>query len=221
MTQWQEDLPPLVREKLARIGDATPEEKARMKDLAELDSVLAGFFAGTLDAEGLYHRLKDYERQGKHFLLEEARSKLQGSFREKESRLKFEDAGEGQLSVTLLEEEETGEAAPLEGAATVLELTDDDIDQAVRKHRVLVVDCWAPWCAPCRMIAPIIQELAREYRGRVAFGKLNVDQNPASTAKYGIMSIPALLVFKDWQLVDQLVGAMPKAALEQRLAPYL
>jgi len=221
MAQWQDDLPPLVREKLARIGDASPEEKARMKEVSELDSVMARFFAGALDSEEMYERLKGYESQGKQFLLAEAQARLKGSFKEKESRIRFDELGDGRLTVRLAEEEEAEQAAEGEGEGQVVELTDDNFDATLRKHRVLVVDCWAEWCAPCRMIAPIIQELASEYQGRIAFGKLNVDQNPASAASYGIMSIPTLLVFKDWQLVDQMVGVMPKATLQQRLDQYL
>ncbi len=221
MAQWQDDLPPLVREKLARIGDASPEEKARMKELSDLDSLLADFFGGVVDPEGLYERLKQYQDQGKEFLLQETQARLKGSFKEKESRIAFEDAGAGRLTVRLLEEEEVEAAVEEEQEGGVLELTADNFDEAVRKHRVLVVDCWAEWCAPCRMVAPIIEELAREYHGTVAFGKLDVDRNPTVAAKYSIMSIPTLLVFKDWQLVDQLVGAQPKQMLQQRLSAYI
>jgi thioredoxin 1 len=221
MAEWQDDLPPLVREKLARIGDASPEEKARMKELSELDSLLADFFGGAVDPEGLYERLKQYQDQGKQFLLQEAQARLKGSFKERESRIAFGDAGAGGLTVRLLEEEEAEGAVEEEQEGAVLELTEDNFDDAVRKHRVLVVDCWAEWCAPCRMVAPIIEELAREYRGTIAFGKLDVDRNPTVAAKYSIMSIPTLLVFKDWQLADQMVGAQPKQMLQQRLASYI
>ena len=221
MAQWQDDLPPLVREKLARIGDASPEEKARMKELSDLDSLLADFFGGIVDPEGLYERLKQYQDQGKQFLLQETQARLKGSFKEKESRIAFEDAGGGRLTVRLLEEAEAEAAVEEEQEGGVLELTADNFDEAVRKHRVLVVDCWAEWCAPCRMVAPIIEELAREYHGTVAFGKLDVDRNPTVAAKYSIMSIPTLLVFKDWQLVDQLVVAQPKQMLQQRLSAYI
>ena len=221
MAQWQDDLPPLVREKLARIGDASPEEKARMKELSELDSILAGFFAGTLDPEEMYERLKGYESQGKQFLLAGAQARLKGSFKEKESRIKFDELGDGRLTVRLMEEEEVEQVAESEGEGEVVELTDDSFDATLRKHGMLVVDCWAEWCAPCRMIAPIIEELAGEYQGRITFGKLNVDKNPASAANYRIMSIPTMLVFKDSQLVDQMVGVMPKATLQQRLDQYL
>jgi thioredoxin 1 len=220
MAEWEEELPPLVREKLAKIGDAIAEEKQRMKELNNLDSLLADFFTDRLDSEGLYERLKEYESQGKQFLLQQAQAKLKGSFKEKGLRIKFEQASEDRLTVQLLEEEE-GEAAVEEEQGLVIELTADSFDEAVRKHRMLVVDCWAEWCAPCRMVAPVIAELAKDYQGKITFGKLDVDNNQSVAMKYNIMSIPTLLIFKDWQLIDQIVGAMPKNQLEQRLIQYL
>ena len=94
-----------------------------------------------------------------------------------------------------------------------VEVTDADFDTFVNKFSPVVIDCWAPWCGPCQMVGPIIEELAKEYSGRVVFGKLNVDSNQNTARKYGIMSIPTLLVFKDSKLVGQQVGAMPKDAL--------
>ncbi|MDY6918488.1 MAG: thioredoxin [Chloroflexota bacterium] len=221
MGQWEEDLPPLVRARLARIGEASPEEKARMKELQDLDSLLARFFKDEVEADEFYERLKEYEGQGKQFLLHEAQARLKESFKEKDLRVRFEEADDGRLAVRLVEEPQAEEQEDETAAAVVMELTADSFDEAVRKHRLMVVDCWAEWCGPCRMVTPVIEELAKEYRGRVAFGKLNIDENRSIAARYGVMSIPTLLVFKDWQLVDQIVGAMPKHALEQRLSPYL
>lgn len=99
-------------------------------------------------------------------------------------------------------------------------ITDADIDEAVKKYETIVIDCWAPWCGPCRMVGPVIDELARELHGKVVFGKLNVDENPETSMKHKIMSIPTLLVFKDGNLVDRLVGAYPKEELKKRLQPY-
>ena len=101
-----------------------------------------------------------------------------------------------------------------------LTLTDANIDEAIKKYNTIVIDCWAPWCGPCRMVAPVIEELAKEMQGKVVFGKLNVDENLATSAKHQIMSIPTLLVFKNGNLVDRLVGAYPKEELKKKLEPY-
>jgi thioredoxin len=103
---------------------------------------------------------------------------------------------------------------------TPIQVIDADIDETIRKFPVLVIDCWAPWCGPCRMIGPVIEELAKDMQGKIIFGKLNVDENPQTSMKYGIMSIPTMLVFKNGQLVDRFVGAMPKEMLLQKLKPY-
>jgi len=79
----------------------------------------------------------------------------------------------------------------------------------------LIVDFWAEWCMPCKMLEPIYVELAKEYEGRVRFGRLNVDENPDIAEKYGIMAIPTLIIFKDGQEVDRLIGAAPKNKLIQ------
>ena len=101
-----------------------------------------------------------------------------------------------------------------------INMTDADIDGNIGKYQTVVVDCWAPWCGPCRMVGPIVEDLAREMKGKIVFGKLNVDENQATSTKYGIMSIPTLLVFKNGELVDRLVGAMPKDSLKAKLTPY-
>ena len=98
-----------------------------------------------------------------------------------------------------------------------IEISDKNFDEMVRKYRNMAIDCWAPWCGPCLMIAPIIEELAREMRGKIVFGKLNVDQNPRTATKFNIMSIPTILLFKNGKLVDRIIGAMPKEALIERL----
>jgi len=104
---------------------------------------------------------------------------------------------------------------------TPIKITDADIDEHVKKYDTVVVDCWAPWCGPCRMVHPIIEELAKEMQGKIVFGKLNVDENPATSTKHQIMSIPTLLVFKNGTIVDRLIGAMPKEILKQKLDSYL
>lgn len=99
-----------------------------------------------------------------------------------------------------------------------VELTDDNFEQEVIKSDLpVLVDFWATWCGPCRMVGPIVDELAKEYAGKLKVGKLNVDSNGKTSIKYGIMSIPSLLFFKRGQVVDQMVGAAPKNSLVERL----
>jgi thioredoxin len=100
-------------------------------------------------------------------------------------------------------------------------MTDATFKEMIQNHPLVVVDCWAPWCGPCRLVAPIIEELSRDYAGRIIFGKLNVDENREVSMQYNIMSIPTLLVFKNGKLVDTIIGAMPKQTLEQKITRHL
>lgn len=102
-----------------------------------------------------------------------------------------------------------------------LKIEDSTFSQTIEKYPLVVVDCWAPWCAPCRMIAPVIDELASDYSGKIVFGKLNVDENPKTAGQYQIMSIPSLLIFKNGKRVDQIIGAMPREMLEPQITKYL
>lgn len=107
-------------------------------------------------------------------------------------------------------------------AGNIVKLTDSDFDENVlRRKGLTIVDFWAEWCGPCRMIAPILEELAQEYGERLTIGKLNVDENRHVTARYGIMSIPTLLFFKDGTKVDQVIGAVPKSVIKARIDAHL
>jgi thioredoxin 1 len=101
-------------------------------------------------------------------------------------------------------------------------LTDQNFDTQIKDGtEPILVDFWAPWCMPCRMVAPILSEIAEENRGRLKVGKVNVDENPQIAYRFGITGIPSLLLFKAGQKIDQWVGAMPKPMLEQALKPHL
>ncbi len=101
-----------------------------------------------------------------------------------------------------------------------LEITDGNIDAAITKYPFMVVDCWAPWCGPCRMLGPIVDNLARTQQGAIVFGKLNVDDNRDTASRYGIRSIPNLLIFKDGQKVGDIIGAMPEDKLLTKINTF-
>jgi thioredoxin 1 len=110
---------------------------------------------------------------------------------------------------------------PLQESSKPVDLTDATFNKFVEDNHMSVIDCWAPWCGPCRFVSPVVEELARDYVGKIYFGKLNVDKNQRVAAQYGIRSIPTLLVFKERKLVDQIVGAMPRQMLEPRITRHL
>ena len=103
-----------------------------------------------------------------------------------------------------------------------LEITDDNFEDVVLKSdKPVLVDFWAEWCGPCRMVGPVVEELAKEYDGRAVIGKVNVDQNSHISSNYGIRNIPTLLYFKNGILVDKQVGVVPKATLAAKLEAQL
>ena len=105
---------------------------------------------------------------------------------------------------------------------TVITITDDNFDEEVSSSQTpVLVDYWATWCGPCKMVSPIVQEVATEYEGRLKVGKLDVDTNQASAAKQNVMSIPTLLIFKEGQVVAQQVGALSKTQLTEFIETHL
>jgi thioredoxin 1 len=104
---------------------------------------------------------------------------------------------------------------------TPITLNDANFDEVTRKYPLLVVDFWAPWCGPCRMVSPVIEQLAGEMAGKVVFGKLNVDENPILSNKFGIQSIPTIAVFKNGRPIDAIVGAASKSSIISKISMYL
>src|ERR1700761_1498158 len=103
-----------------------------------------------------------------------------------------------------------------------LEITDNNFKSTVvDSEKVAMVDFWAEWCGPCRMIGPMVEELSKEYEGKAVIGKLNVDDNPGISTEFGVRSIPTILFFKGGKLVDKQVGVVPKGTLEAKLKAHL
>jgi thioredoxin 1 len=105
--------------------------------------------------------------------------------------------------------------------AKALEITDNNFQEIINSNQPVLVDFWAEWCGPCKMIGPIVEELAGDYEGKAVIGKVDVDANPSVAAQFGIRSIPTLLIFKGGQVVDKQVGAVPKTVLSQKIDAQL
>jgi thioredoxin 1 len=103
----------------------------------------------------------------------------------------------------------------------VVTVTDDNFGEVAGNAGLTMVDFWATWCGPCRMIAPIVEQLAESYAGQVTVGKLDVDSNPRTAAQFGVRSIPTILFLREGKVVDQVVGAVPRQALESKIQQHL
>ncbi len=107
-------------------------------------------------------------------------------------------------------------------SAGMVELSDSTFEKEVLKsEEPVLVDFWAPWCGPCRILAPVVEEIANSYSGRLKVGKLNVDDNQETTMAYGIRSIPTLIIFKGGKAIDQIIGAVPKSEIERMVKKAL
>ncbi len=208
-----------VRERLQGIGALSAAERESAAEEARLNELLRRFYANDIQGDSVLEALKTYERDKKWALLKAARDKLKRSFKWEELGLEFTENEDGSMTVTKQEPKIATEAPTADGA--VLELTDATFDAAVSEHALLVVDCWAVWCGPCRMVAPVIEELAKDYAGRATFAKLDVDKNRAVARRFQIQSIPLILIFKNGRLVNQKLGALPRAMLEPAIAKHV
>jgi thioredoxin 1 len=135
---------------------------------------------------------------------EELERIMQRKMNEFSLRTKRDDNIEGNLSST----------APIT-------LTDQNFNEMVNKYPLLIVDFWAPWCGPCRMVSPVIAELSQELAGKAIFGKLNVDENPMIASTFGIQSIPTIAIFKNGKAVDGIIGAASKSHIMSKLSTHI
>ncbi len=103
----------------------------------------------------------------------------------------------------------------------IVQLTDDKFDSTIKETPLILVDFWAEWCFPCKIIAPIVEEIAETYNGKLICAKVNIDENPVTATKFSITGIPTLVLFKDGKLVERLVGAVPKEQIEEKVKAYL
>ena len=136
---------------------------------------------------------------------EELEGIMQRKMNEFSSRTKRNDSGNGNQSIT----------------TTPITLTDYDFNDMVSKYPLLIVDFWAPWCGPCRMVSPVIEELSKELTGKAVFGKLNVDENPMIASTFGIQSIPTIAIFKNGKAVDGIIGAASKSQILSKLSAHI
>ena len=158
---------------------------------------------------------KILSRQGKRLEVNIPAGVVTGNTIKLTNALQVTDGHPGDILIQIKVKEE-------EMTAEVIEIGDVNFEDEVLKSSLpVMVDFWAPWCGPCRMIAPITEKLAKEYQGRLKSCKLNVDDNPQMASKYQVLSIPQILFFKDGQMVDESIGAVPESALRSKVESVL
>ena len=113
------------------------------------------------------------------------------------------------------------EKASIQNISVPVSLTDVNFKEEVLKYAYLLVDFWAPWCGPCRMVSPVIEQLAKDYAGRIVFAKVNVDENQSITKSFAIQSIPTMIIFKNGKVFDVITGALPRVRIEIKLKQLL
>lgn len=107
------------------------------------------------------------------------------------------------------------------GQNNVVELTDANFDGVLASQKLMLVDFWAPWCGPCRWVSPILEEIAKENAGKLVLGKMNVDENPRTSYRFGIQGIPTILISRNGTVIDRIVGAVPKETLMAKISPHM
>jgi len=154
---------------------------------------------------------------------ENRESLISGSISEEKLiyQLIFHGSSNKDAILAKMEEEEKKKKMLIDSPDYPVILAASNFDEATKKYPFLVIDCWAEWCAPCLMVHPIIENLAKKYKGEISFAKLNIDENKEIAQRFGIMSIPTLLVFKNGQNIDSIIGAMPQNVLEEKIKNYL
>jgi len=157
------------------------------------------------------------------FINENRDSFLSGPIKEEEliRQLVFHGASDNETLLAQLEDERKKKETLVPSPDFPVTLSTVNFDEALKKYSKLVIDCWAEWCGPCLMVHPIIENLAKKYKGEIAFAKLDIDQNKEIAERFGIMSIPTLLVFKQGQNVDSILGAMPEEVFEEKIRQHL
>ncbi len=115
----------------------------------------------------------------------------------------------------------SGDKTDKVSVSMITELSDKTFNKFISEHPLVLIDCWAPWCAPCRAVAPVVDQIAKKYSGKLSVGKLNTDDNQSTAVNMGIMGIPTLLIFKDGKLADKIVGAYPGSVIEARIKKYM